>query len=336
MPIYVFTEDHKATTLNTVISSIEEYNEKFRELDDTITFKTLIAKPAEGTDVIPAVDSLGGEETNIEDLLNINNPKIFTDDEFTDFGYENGFNTRNIMLGPGLINYYRDIDSFDDNVNYMVGDIKQSEISFKEFFNNNPEFESIIFESDEIKNRLASGSVGIQYATNEVIEKGELPMMIIVYIVIFILVFVTYLDWRATICCTVPLTFATMLGYAFMDLAQIGLKVSTLPVMVLAVGVGVDYAFYIYNRTQTRLKEGMNITEAFEHTFANTGAAVVFTAITLAIGVSTWSFSALKFQADMGSLLTFMFLINMVCAMTTLPALAVVLDKLFPRKITSE
>jgi len=336
MPIYVFTEDHKATTLNTVIHSIEEYNEKFRELDDTITFKTLIAKPAEGTDVIPAVDSLGGEETNIEDLLNINNPKIFTDDEFTDFGYENGFNTRNIMLGPGLINYYRDIDSFDDNVNYMVGDIKQSEISFKEFFNNNPEFESIIFESDEIKNRLASGSVGIQYATNEVIEKGELPMMIIVYIVIFILVFVTYLDWRATICCTVPLTFATMLGYAFMDLAQIGLKVSTLPVMVLAVGVGVDYAFYIYNRTQTRLKEGMNITEAFEHTFANTGAAVVFTAITLAIGVSTWSFSALKFQADMGSLLTFMFLINMVCAMTTLPALAVVLDKLFPRKITSE
>ena len=336
MPIYVFTEDHKATTLNTVISSIEEYNEKFRELDDTITFKTLIAKPAEGTDVIPAVDSLGGEETNIEDLLNINNPKIFTDDEFTDFGYENGFNTRNIMLGLGLLNYYRDIDSFDDNVNYMVGDIKQSEISFKEFFNNNPEFESIIFESDEIKNRLASGSVGIQYATNEVIEKGELPMMIIVYIVIFILVFVTYLDWRATICCTVPLTFATMLGYAFMDLAQIGLKVSTLPVMVLAVGVGVDYAFYIYNRTQTRLKEGMNITEAFEHTFANTGAAVVFTAITLAIGVSTWSFSALKFQADMGSLLTFMFLINMVCAMTTLPALAVVLDKLFPRKINSE
>ena len=121
LKIHALARDHKATTLNTVIQSIEEYNEKFRELEDTITFKTLIAKPAEGTDVIPAVDSLGGEETNIEDLLNINNPKIFTDDEFTDFGYENGFNTRNIMLGLGLINYYRDIDSFDDNVNYMVG-----------------------------------------------------------------------------------------------------------------------------------------------------------------------------------------------------------------------
>ena len=162
-------------------------------------------------------------------------------------------------------------------------------------------------------------------------------MMLIVYAVIIVLVFLTYFDWRATICCTVPLTFATMLGYAFMDIAQIGLKVSTLPVMVLAVGVGVDYAFYIYNRLNTHIKSGVDMTEAFAQTFKNTGAAVVFTALTLAIGVSTWSFSALKFQADMGSLLTFMFFINMICAMTTLPALAVILERLFPRKkINSE
>ncbi len=334
MPIYVFTEDHKANTISTVIEKIETYNEKFRNLDDTITFKTLIARPAEGTNVIPLVEILGGEETNIEDLSGIKNPKIFSDDEFTDFGYENNFNTRSLFV-TSLGNYYRDIDSFDEKVNFRVRDIKQSDTAIKNFFNDNKEYQSIIYEVDEIKHRLASGTVGIQHATNEVIEEGELPMMIIVYIVIVILVFVTYLDWRATICCTLPLSFATMLGYAFMDLAEIGLKVSTLPVMVLAVGVGVDYAFYIYNRTQLRLKEGLNITEAFEHTFANTGAAVVFTAITLAIGVSTWSFSALKFQADMGSLLTFMFVINMVCAMTTLPALAVVLDKLFPRKISS-
>ena len=170
------------------------------------------------------------------------------------------------------------------------------------------------------------------HATNEVIEVSELPMMLLVYAVIVFLVFITYRDWRATICCTVPLTFATMLGYAFMDIMQIGLKISTLPVMVLAVGIGVDYAFYIYNRLQTYLKEGQDITQAFQNTFANTGAAVIFTALTLAIGVSTWSFSALKFQADMGMLLTFMFIVNMLCAMTTLPALAVVLDKLFPRK----
>ena len=39
---------------------------------------------------------------------------------------------------------------------------------------------------------------------------------------------------------------------------------------------------------------------------------MLFTALTLAIGVSMWIFSALKFQADMGILLTFVFLANML------------------------
>ena len=38
--------------------------------------------------------------------------------------------------------------------------------------------------------------------------------------------------------------------------------------------------------------------------------------------MSTWFFSDLKFQADMGLLLTFMFLVNMVGAIILLPALA--------------
>jgi predicted RND superfamily exporter protein len=180
--------------------------------------------------------------------------------------------------------------------------------------------------------RLASGNVGVQAALNEALEQSELPMMLYVYAAIVLLVFVTYRDWRATICCCVPLTLATFLGYWFMKELEIGLKVATMPVMVLAVGLGVDYAFYIYNRLQLHLSEGLDITASYQKALNETGIAVIFTAITLAIGVSTWSFSALKFQADMGLLLTFMFMINMVMAVTLLPALAVVLDVLIPRR----
>ncbi len=184
----------------------------------------------------------------------------------------------------------------------------------------------------EMKLRLASGNMGVQAAVNEEIEKSELPMMIYVYITIIFLVIITYRDWRATLACCVPLTLATFLGYWFMEVLQIGLTVATLPVMVLAVGLGVDYAFYIYNRIQYHLSEGMDVTAAFKETLTETGMAVVFTALTLAVGVSTWAFSALKFQADMGLLLTFMFMINMIMAVTVLPALAVVLEKIVPRK----
>ena len=180
--------------------------------------------------------------------------------------------------------------------------------------------------------RLASGNMGVQAAVNEEIEVSELPMMIYVYMTIIALVIFTYRDWRATVACCVPLTLATFMGYWFMEVLEIGLTVATLPVMVLAVGLGVDYAFYIYNRIQYHLSTGLDVTSSFKLTLNETGMAVVFTALTLAVGVSTWAFSALKFQADMGLLLTFMFMINMIMAVTVLPALAVVLEMLLPRK----
>jgi predicted RND superfamily exporter protein len=185
---------------------------------------------------------------------------------------------------------------------------------------------------DSVKVRLASGSAGVQAATNEVLEHTELPMMLYVYGTIIALVLLTYRDWRAMLACCAPLTVATFLGYWFMKTLDIGLTVATLPVMVLAVGIGVDYAFYIYNRLQLHLSRGVAIEPAFKAALVETGNATIFTALTLSVGVATWAFSDLKFQADMGLLLAFMFMVNMVMAITLLPALAVVIDTLIPRR----
>jgi predicted RND superfamily exporter protein len=185
---------------------------------------------------------------------------------------------------------------------------------------------------DGVTVRLASGSAGVQAATNEVLEETELPMMLYVYATIVILVFLTYRDWRAVVACCLPLTLATFIGYWFMKALDIGLTVATLPVMVLAVGIGVDYAFYIYNRLQIYLADGMDIVSGFRRALSETGIATVFTALTLSVGVATWLFSPLKFQADMGLLLAFMFMLNMLMAITVLPALAVTLDAVIPRR----
>jgi uncharacterized protein len=187
---------------------------------------------------------------------------------------------------------------------------------------------------DGVTIRLAAGNAGVLAATNDEVSRTETPMMLYVYAAIIVLVFLAYRDFRAVLACCVPLAMATFVGYWFMKALQIGLTVATLPVMVLAVGIGVDYALYIYNRLQHHLANQVPIVQAVEHAILEVGVATIFTAITLAIGVVTWSFSALKFQADMGKLLAFMFLMNLVMAMTVLPALAVVLERLFPRRKT--
>jgi predicted RND superfamily exporter protein len=94
-------------------------------------------------------------------------------------------------------------------------------------------------------------------------------------------------------------------------------------VIALGVGVGVDYGIYIYERMQHEMTHtGLPLREAFYEAMRQRGTAAVFTAVTMSIGVGTWAFSTLKFQADMGILLAFMFLVNVLGAIFLLPALA--------------
>ncbi len=180
--------------------------------------------------------------------------------------------------------------------------------------------------------RIGTGNVPIVAATNEIVHKSELPMLLYVYAVVMTLVIITYREWRGALCCVLPLILATLIGDWFLTAFGIGLKISTLPVLAIAVGIGVDYGIYEYNRMQRYMRMGKTPHEAYLQALYDVGSATMFTGFTLAIGVSTWAFSALKFQADMGLLLTFMFLVNMLGAVTLLPALAVVLEYIWPLK----
>ncbi|WP_312234069.1 efflux RND transporter permease subunit [Stutzerimonas nitrititolerans] len=169
---------------------------------------------------------------------------------------------------------------------------------------------------------LAAGNAGIEAATNEVIAASETTMLIAVYAAVSFMCLLTFRSVAATLCVILPLVLTSILGNALMAFMGIGVKVATLPVIALGVGIGVDYGIYIYSRLETYLRQGMTLQEAYYQTLKSTGKAVIFTGICLAIGVFTWVFSAIKFQADMGLMLTFMFLWNMVGAIWLLPALA--------------
>jgi predicted RND superfamily exporter protein len=188
---------------------------------------------------------------------------------------------------------------------------------------------------DGVTFRLATGNGGVLAGINDSIRQSTPRTLGFVFVVIAILVFVAYRDWRAVICCVTPIAIVTCLGLSLMSWLGIGLTVTTLPVLVLSVGIGVDYGLYLYERIETHLAEGLTMDNAFILSLREEGAAVVYTALTLAIGVVMWAFSGLKFQADMGWLLSFLVLANAFAAITVMPALAVVLDLLVPRRRTA-
>ncbi|WP_348672489.1 MMPL family transporter [uncultured Abyssibacter sp.] len=169
---------------------------------------------------------------------------------------------------------------------------------------------------------LASGNVGVMAATNEVVEAQEIQVVFWVYVVVVVFLWLSFRSISGVLCVVLPLSLVSVMAYAVMASLGIGLKVATLPVVALAVGIGVDYGIYVYSQLADGVNRGLSLEEAFYRTLSHTGKAVVFTGVALGLGVGTWLFSALQFQADMGILLVFMFTANMFGAILVMPALA--------------
>jgi len=169
---------------------------------------------------------------------------------------------------------------------------------------------------------LAAGSAGIEAATNIVVKSAWRTMLFMVYGAVVLLCFITFKSWRAVVVAVLPLVVTSLLAEALMVAVGMGVKVATLPVIALGVGIGVDYALYILSMTLAQLREGKSLSESYYRALLFTGKVVMLTGGTLAIGVVTWVASPIKFQADMGLLLAFMFLWNMLGALVLLPALA--------------
>ncbi len=177
-------------------------------------------------------------------------------------------------------------------------------------------------DSEDAKFLLAAGSAGIEAATNVVVKDAWHKMLWLVYGAVVVLSYVTFRSWRAVVVAVLPLLVTSFLAEALMVGLGMGVKVATLPVIALGVGIGVDYALYILSVMLARMREGASLSEAYYRSLLFTGKVVMLTGVTLALGVITWVFSPIKFQADMGLLLAFMFIWNMVGALVLLPALA--------------
>ena len=169
---------------------------------------------------------------------------------------------------------------------------------------------------------LAAGSAGIDAATNIVVRQAWTQMLLLVYAAVSVLCFITFRSWRAVVVAILPLVLTSFLCEALMVALGIGVKVATLPVVALGVGIGIDYALYLLSVQLAQQRVGVPLREAYRRALQFTGKVVVLVGVTLSAGVVTWAFSPIKFQADMGILLAFMFVWNMVGAVILIPALS--------------
>jgi hypothetical protein len=174
---------------------------------------------------------------------------------------------------------------------------------------------------------MAGGIMGILAAVNDEVERGHVANIALIFAVIFVLQSITYGSMLNGSIVVLQVATATMFSLAYMALRDVGLNINTLPVQSVGVGIGVDYAIYIADRIRFEYADTHDVDEAVRRAVRTTGMAVTFTASTIVAGIVLWSFSDLRFQAEMAQLLSILMVFNMLGAVTIVPAFFSVLGK---------
>ena len=167
----------------------------------------------------------------------------------------------------------------------------------------------------------AGGIFGILAAVNEVVEESYWFNLVLIFCIVALCLWLTYGSLVAAAILLVPVVLSQFAAEAFMVWFRIDLNVNSLPIAAAGAGVGVDYGIYHFSRMLDAVRETGDLDSAVDHATATTGRAILFTATTMIAGTAFWWLSDLKFQSEMGLLLTLLMLFNSFGGLVIVPAL---------------
>jgi len=241
--------------------------------------------------------------------------------------------TLNYMLMQGSDRGDLDaLTTFDDKTgsvviyfkNHLGDTIREAIKATKEFIKDNP------VKGAEFK--MAGGVIGTLAAANEEIFKSQIQLLLMTFGLTIVFCAIAFRSLVAGVLLSVPLAVSNYMVFAYMGLKNIGLNMNTLPVATIAIGIGVDYGIYFLSRVREEYPLTENLQKAMATTVVTTGKAITFTALTVALGVVFWTFSSIRFQAEMGMLLTLVTFLHLIGTLILLAALILVIK---PKCITN-
>ncbi|MBI4528588.1 MAG: MMPL family transporter [Deltaproteobacteria bacterium] len=181
--------------------------------------------------------------------------------------------------------------------------------------------------------RLASGTIGLLGALNETIGRLEILTVLLISLVIFVVTTFIYRSFIAGLLLTVISNIANLGTAAVMYHLGIGLDVNTLPIGAVGMGIGIDYNIYLMSRMCEEYRTNPDYAKLIPASIFTTGKAIFFTATTMIVGIILWYFmSSLRFQADMGLLLSSVMLAHVILALFFQAAFMMLLQPKFIQK----
>jgi predicted RND superfamily exporter protein len=169
--------------------------------------------------------------------------------------------------------------------------------------------------------KLAGGLIGVLAAANEELVRNDVLMNFLGFFTIWVILLFTYRSAACGLYLLGPLICSNIMVNAYMAINEIGINIHTLPLVTVGVGFGIDYGLYIVSRTIEEIRVRNDLDDSVREALVTSGKAVTFTAITMIISTLFWITSNIRFNAEMGLLLSIWMGISYVGSQTLLPVL---------------
>ncbi len=176
-------------------------------------------------------------------------------------------------------------------------------------------------DDEDIHFDLAAGAVGIVAATNVVVEKDQLLLLIAAFAITYVFCAFFFQSFTAAFLLLIPLALSNLIVFGYMGYIGLGLNIQTLPVSTIAVGIGVDYGIYLLSRIKEETIRFGSLDDGITEAIRTAGNAITITALIIIAGVAFWFISDIKFQSDMGFLLSLVTFFHLLGTLFFLPTL---------------
>lgn len=185
-----------------------------------------------------------------------------------------------------------------------------------------------------VRVRLGSGTIALQQAMNQVVERYHGLIVGVLNALILVLFSWAYRSVVAGLMLLVPINLAHLSMVALMHQLGVGLDIHSMIVAAIGLGVGIDYGIYLLSRICEEFpRQGGDWTRSLAEALHTTGKAIAFTASIMVVGLLPLVLlSGLRFVADMGLLIMAIMLINLLTALVVLPALVALLRPVFVQR----
>lgn len=178
--------------------------------------------------------------------------------------------------------------------------------------------------------KLAGGRVGVIAATNESVIKNQTLLLVIAFGLAALFCSIFFKSFCAGILLVIPLFLANLFMFGCMAILNVGVSLQTVPVSIIAIGIGIDYGIYLLSRIKDEYKStGGHWDGAIKEAICTSGNAIVLTGLIVIVGVIFWNFSDIKFQSQMGLLLSIVTFFHLCGCLLLLPAMVCIVKPKF-------